>query len=471
MLFTSYDFALFFLIVLTAYWALPQRARLPVLLVAGYVFYGAWDVRFLALLFFTTCVDFVAGIAIHQASDARRRKWFLVLSIGTNLVVLGFFKYWNFFIDSFAVLLDQLGMVAHLPALRIILPVGISFYTFQSMAYTIDVYRGRSEPSRDFLHYATYVAFFPQLVAGPIERFAHLYPQLGRLPAPTIEHMRRGVFLLLQGYVKKVVIADGIAPAVDAAFSNIDAMNAGQLLGGAVLFTCQIYCDFCGYSEIARGIAYFFGVELMENFRTPFFSRSITEFWRRWHISLSQWLRDYLYVPLGGNRHGRWNTYRNLMITMLLGGLWHGADWKFVVWGGLHGLLLSVERFLRFSAGPPDIAPPRGRGWLPALAAIAITDLAVVIIFIFFRANSIGDAWAYLAGIAAGDHLGAVASVTVLRTVAFIALLDFPAFISERQTWILEWPLPLRVGAYTALLAALVLLSGNYAQPFIYFAF
>jgi D-alanyl-lipoteichoic acid acyltransferase DltB (MBOAT superfamily) len=471
MLFTSYDFALFFLITLTAYWSLPQRLRLPLLLVAGYVFYGAWDYRFLALLFFTTCVDFAAGIAIYQATDARRRKLFLLLSIGTNLTVLGFFKYWNFFIDSFAVLLQQLGLVAHLPALRIVLPVGISFYTFQSMAYTIDVYRGRIAPSRDFLHYATYVAFFPQLVAGPIERFEHLYPQLGRLPAPTAEHLRRAVFLLMQGYVKKVVIADGIAPAVDEAFTNIDTLNAGRLLGGAILFTCQIYCDFCGYSEIARGVAYCFGVELMENFRTPFLSRSITEFWRRWHISLSQWLRDYLYIPLGGNRHGRWRTYRNLMTTMLLGGLWHGADWKFVVWGGLHGLLLSLERLFRFGERAPDVSPPRGSEWLRALPAMALTNLAVVAIFIFFRAASIGDAWAFVRGIAAADHLAAVASPTVLRTLALIALLDLPAFMTEKQTWILDWPLPLRVGVYTALLAVLIIFSGHYAQPFIYFAF
>jgi alginate O-acetyltransferase complex protein AlgI len=276
------------------------------------------------------------------------------------------------------------------------------------------------------------------------------------------------VFLVLQGYVRKVVIADGVAPRVDAVFGNIGAQNSGQLLEAAVLFTCQIYCDFAGYSEIARGVAYFFGVELMENFRTPCLSRSITEFWRRWHISLSQWLRDYLYIPLGGNRHGSLRTYRNLFLTMLLGGLWHGADWKFVVWGGLHGMLLAIERFFGLGGRTRALRGFARRTWPLSLAAVAATDLAVVLIFVFFRAATVGDAGAVFAGIVAGKDVGAVLTPMLFCTLGIIALLDVPTYITDRQTWILDSPLPLRVAVYTALLLSLILLSGNQAQPFIY---
>jgi D-alanyl-lipoteichoic acid acyltransferase DltB (MBOAT superfamily) len=338
------------------------------------------------------------------------------------------------------------------------------------MSYTIDVYRRSAEPSRDFVTFATFVAFFPHLVAGPIMRFDHLYPQLAN-PAPVNpQWLRNGVFLLLQGYVKKVVISDNIAPIVDRAFTGIAAHNAGQLLEAALLFTCQIYCDFSGYTDIARGIAYFLGVELVPNFRAPLLAASITDFWRRWHISLSTWLRDYLYIPLGGNRLGAWRTYMNLMTTMLLGGLWHGADWKFVAWGGMHGLLLALER--RFRGGrDPDRHGVPARRLLSHLAWMVPTQAMVVLAFVFFRAASIGDACAVIARIASGSHLAAAATLRLAYTVGAIALLDLPLLLTDNQTWALRIPLPLRLALYTLLLLALITLSGQRNQSFIYFAF
>jgi D-alanyl-lipoteichoic acid acyltransferase DltB (MBOAT superfamily) len=471
MLFNSYSIVLFLAVTLAAYWSVPARGRAPLLLLAGYVFYGAWDYRFLALLFATTVIDYAAARAIYATPDPWRRKLFLLTSLGANLGVLGFFKYYNFFVDTFEVFLAQLGIPAHARTLRIILPLGISFYTFQSMSYTIDVYRRRVQPSRDFVTYAAYVAFFPQLCAGPIERFEHLYPQLARPAVLDLGQVRAGLFLCLQGFVKKVVVADGIAPIVDEVFAALTAHNAGEVLGASLLFTLQIYCDFSGYSDIARGVAYFFGVELTENFRAPLLSRSITEFWRRWHISLSHWLRDYLYIPLGGNRHGQWATYRNLMLTMLLGGLWHGADWKFVVWGGLHGGLLALERALFFGSGRGDWPVLSRRNWPLHALAFVYTVLAVTAIFVFFRADSFGDAVDALRVIAGGEGLAAALQPRLFFAAGVVLCFDAPLRLTGRPAWILEWPLPVRLGVYTTLLASLLLLSGSYAQPFIYFAF
>jgi alginate O-acetyltransferase complex protein AlgI len=471
MLFNSFQFVVFLVPVLLGYWLLPSRSKTYFLLAASYVFYGSWDYRFLSLIVLSTMIDYGAGLAIDATEDPRRRKLYLLVSMTANLGILGFFKYCNFFVENLEVLLRSLGVSFDFGTLHIVLPVGISFYTFQSMSYTIDVYRRQTKATPDFIGFATYVAFFPQLVAGPIERFDRLYGQLENPVPPTVEYLRRALFLCLQGYVKKVVIADNISAVIDPVFDNPARFMSGALLEASVLFTCQIYCDFSGYSDIARGVSYLFGVELMENFRAPLFSRSITEFWRRWHISLSTWLRDYLYIPLGGNRKGPRATYVNLMLTMLLGGLWHGAQWKFVVWGALHGLALAFERRFVFRGRSRDIPLPTRRNWPLHLCLQLVTFAAVVFIFIFFRADDLTGAYVIIRRIAALVDIRAVATLRLAYALGAIVILDLPLFLTDCQTWALRWPLVLRVILYSLLLLSLVVLSGHHNQSFIYFAF
>jgi alginate O-acetyltransferase complex protein AlgI len=329
------------------YRALPNlRCQNVMLLAAGYVFYGAWDWRFLSLLLLSTVVDFVLARQIYRSHVPAYRKAFLISSLAFSLSLLGFFKYYNFGIESLAQLLQFFGLQSHLLVLQIILPAGISFYSFQSMGYVIDVYRGEAKPADNLLNYGLYVAYFPQLLAGPIERAGHLMPQLESPRQVTAEDYRIGSMWILTGYFKKVVIADTLAPLVDHAFAHPDAVSGIISLIGILGFSLQIYGDFAGYSLIARGLARLMGIKLIRNFNAPYLARNPREFWERWHISLSSWLRRYLYFSLGGNRQGRICTYRNLMITMLLGGLWHGARWNFVVWGAYHGMLLAISHYL-----------------------------------------------------------------------------------------------------------------------------
>lgn len=348
MLFNSLTFVVFFLVVYAAYLVTQRslRAQNLMLLAASYVFYGAWDWRFLSLIAASTLIDYTIGLRLgalqNQADAAPRRKLLVTMSVAANLGLLGVFKYFNFFADSLVGLLNAVGIHADAVTLRIVLPVGISFYTFQTLSYTIDVYRGRLQPTRNLINFALFVAFFPQLVAGPIERASRLLPQLEKPRSPTVWQVDSGIFLILWGYFKKVVIADRAGLMVDQVFNNYTD-HTGLILCVAVLaFSVQIYADFSGYSDIARGLSRLMGIELMVNFKLPYFALNPSDFWQRWHISLSSWLRDYLYIPLGGNRRG--NVYRNLMLTMLLGGLWHGAAWNFVIWGGFHGGILILYR-------------------------------------------------------------------------------------------------------------------------------
>jgi len=345
MLFNSLDFFLFFIVVFVLQWLLPHRPRNLLLLAASYFFYGCWDWRFLSLIIISTLVDFYCGRAIADNGDVKRRKLFVGISIASNLTMLGFFKYANFFIDSANESLASLGFSPANWHLDIILPVGISFYTFQTLSYSIDIYRGQVKPARNFFDFALFVAFFPQLVAGPIERAKNLLPQMLKKPKFCLNQFYDGCWLVFWGLFKKVVIADNLSVIVDKAFNSPDLTN-GELLIAVYAFAFQIYCDFSGYSDIARGIAKMMGYELMLNFRLPYFAKNPSEFWRRWHISLSSWLRDYLYIPLGGNRKGKRRTYINLYITMLLGGLWHGAAWTFVLWGFYQGTLLAIHRMI-----------------------------------------------------------------------------------------------------------------------------
>ncbi len=467
MLFNSLTFLVFLPVVLLLMAVLPRHWRNGFLLLASYFFYGCWDWRFLGLLIGTTIIDYWVGLQIAASEDEAARKRILLLSLGANLGVLGFFKYYNFFVASAIALLESLGMHPHAPTLSIILPVGVSFYTFQSMSYTIDVYRRVTEPSRHFLDFALFVAYFPQLVAGPISRKADLLHQLAKPVRVTAESVNSALMLILLGLTKKVLIADMLAPEIERIFSHPDQFSAGVLLRGAYFFTFQIYCDFSGYSDMARGVSRLFGVELCINFNQPYLSQSITEFWRRWHISLSHWLRDYLYITLGGNRRGAWNTYRNLMLTMLIGGLWHGANWTFVAWGGLHGLYLAVERILGVGQG--------GRGthgllaWVQRLAMSVLTFHLVALAWIFFRATSFDLAFQFLAGLCQLDHLSAVGPVPFLVCV-LVLLIDIPQNASDEHTVFLRAPWWLQSPLYAALCLGMILYGGR-DIPFIYFQF
>jgi len=344
MLFNSFEFAVFLGIVLSLYVLCNHRKQNLILLISSYVFYAWWDWRFLSLIMLSTIVDYFIGLKLHQSTDQKIRKRLVASSVTFNLGLLGVFKYYDFFAGSFVDALALGGIQVQPILLNIILPVGISFYTFQTISYSIDIYRKEVTPTRNFFDFALFVAFFPQLVAGPIERAKNLLPQIIKDRKAGLADFEVGGYLIFWGLFKKVVVADNLALIVDPAFSNPSGLTAAQALIAVYAFAWQIYCDFSGYTDIARGVARLFGIRLMLNFNLPYFSLSPGQFWRRWHISLSSWLRDYLYVPLGGNRKGEFRTYINLSIVMLLGGLWHGASWNFVLWGAYQGLLLMVFR-------------------------------------------------------------------------------------------------------------------------------
>lgn len=344
MLFNSLQFALFFLIVYSLYLLLNHKGQNRMLLVASYIFYGAWDWRFLFLIIISTVLDYVCGLKIHEFEDIKRRRFFLFLSVFINLAILGFFKYFNFFADSLQSTVSYFGFSIQPRFLNIILPVGISFYTFQTMSYTIDIYRKKLEPTRKFFDFALFVAFFPQLVAGPIERAKRLLPQILAPREVNLDKFYQGCYLIFWGLFQKIYVADNLARIVDPVFLAKPPYNGSVVLIALYAFAFQILCDFAGYSNIARGLGKCMGFDIMINFNLPYFAKNPREFWQRWHISLSTWLRDYLYIPLGGNKNGKFKTYRNLGITMLLGGLWHGASWAFIIWGAYQGALLIAHR-------------------------------------------------------------------------------------------------------------------------------
>ena len=352
MIFTSTNFAIFFALLYPLYLLLRGSLRWQnrLLLVASYVFYGFWDWRFLGLIALSTAVDFFVGLGLEQTplngvASQRRRQTLLWLSVAVNLGILGFFKYFNFFSQSFAGLFASVGLEASDVTLNIVLPVGVSFYTFQSMSYTISIYRGRLKATHNALNFALFVSFFPQLVAGPIERASNLLPQIEKPRHISWSQIDSGIFLIIWGVFKKLVIADNLGMIANGVYNDPTVIGLDIVLG-TLAFALQIYGDFSGYSDIARGIARLLGFELMVNFRLPYFAVNPSDFWRRWHISLSEWLRDYLYIPLGGNQGGSAKTYRNLFLTMLLGGLWHGAGWNFIIWGAYHGAILIIYRLV-----------------------------------------------------------------------------------------------------------------------------
>ncbi|MBI1978031.1 MAG: MBOAT family protein [Candidatus Omnitrophica bacterium] len=399
MLFNTLPFALFFVVVYALYLALPHKAQNKMLLVASYFFYGYWDWRFLSLLLLTTGMDYFFGLKIEASQNPRVRKALLILSICLNLGILGFFKYFNFFAGSFSDSMSLLGWEVDQVTLKIVLPVGISFYTFQSMSYVIDVYRRELVPAKSLLDFALYVAFFPQLVAGPIERAAHLLPQVIQPRALEAGKIRKGIVLLLWGLFKKVIVADNMAAIVAPIFAQEGVVNGAQAMIGMYAFAFQIYGDFSGYSDIARGLGKMMGFDIVCNFNLPYFSQNLQEFWRRWHISFSTWLRDYLYIPLGGNRKGEMRTYTNLMITMILGGLWHGAAWTFVVWGMYHGILLCFYRMIRdpLSRWVPFVHSRSA--WIGSFVKVVVMFHLICFGWLIFRAHSLSQVILFFEGI------------------------------------------------------------------------
>ena len=478
MQFNSLAFVVFLALVLPLYFGLGRAQRLReqniLLLVASYFFYGYWDWRFLGLLALSTVVDYAVGLALAQRMEqmqVRRgpRSLFLI-SLVVNLGLLAVFKYFDFFVGSAATLLQGLGFEANLPLLKIVVPVGISFYTFQTIAYTYSVYRGETPATRDFIAFAVYVAYFPQLVAGPIERARKLLPQIQQPRHITADKFRSGSLLVLQGLFKKIAIADAVAGYVDAVFADPTATSSTTLLLGVYMFALQIYGDFSGYTDIARGISRLMGIELILNFRQPYLAANITDFWRRWHISLSTWLREHLYIPLGGNRHGTFNTYRNLMITMLLGGLWHGRTWNFVIWGGLHGLYLALHKFWCARSGRPDDAPLAP---FRHLIGVLVTFHLVCFAWIFFRAEGLDTAWAVIQGLAdldlrLTDHI----PLTALLLLLLALVLDYLCVSRDRQTPVdAETPLFVRGLVYGSAVVMMILANSSGDVPFIYFQF
>jgi alginate O-acetyltransferase complex protein AlgI len=467
MLFNSSEFVLFFALVLLIYWRLQRKAQNWFLLFASCIFYGWWDWRYLGLVAFSAVVDYCVALALGREEREHVRTRLLMISLVTQLGVLGFFKYYNFFADSAQRVLETFGFVADRLTLEIVLPVGISFYTFQTLSYTIDVYRRRLPPCREFRDFATFVMFFPQLVAGPIERATHIIPQVQRERRFDLVMVREGLWLILLGYYKKTVLADNMSTFTGRIFGDPTGAHGFEVLLAVYAFAFQIYGDFSGYSDIARGTARLLGFDLMHNFRMPYLSTNPSEFWQRWHISLSSWLRDYLYIPLGGNRDGVRKTYRNLMLTMVLGGLWHGAAWNFVAWGAYQGLLLCGYRMISGDSTPePEQLTARR-----VLKAAAFFQL-VCFGWLLFAVHHLSDVPVLARQLVSPfEFNGKAALIDLVIFAAPVMLLDLAQFKGGSMTAIKSWPRPVRVMVYATLFGLIVLSGRPGGQDFIYFQF
>lgn len=481
MLFNSFSFAVFFPIVFLLYWALPSKFRWIMLLLSSYYFYMSWNVKYVALILFTTGVSYSAAILLEKAGSQKRRRMILRLSILACLSALFVFKYFNFFFDSISRILRAFSIRLSPVTLKLLLPVGISFYTFQTISYVIDVYRGKIKAEKNFGIYATFVSFFPQLVAGPIERTENLLPQIKEARPFSYDKAIYGLKLMAWGYFKKIVVADKLAVYVDKIYGDLPQYDGFALVLATLFFTAQIYCDFSGYSDIARGAAKLLNIDLMQNFKSPYFSASVREFWSRWHISLSTWFRDYIYIPLGGNRASKFRRSWNLLITFLLSGLWHGADWTFLLWGGVHALARIAESLL-------GIRPPEKEGVRRALRTLAVFCF-VALAWVFFRAESVSDALYVFRHMADGIanpmryvRDGIISSGMTVRRTAYFCLayfLPLAAFdgwerrtggdairAAENRNAVLQWLFYLAFGAF------IVFFSPKGATTeFIYFQF
>lgn len=474
MQFDSFTFLIFFAVVLAGY-ALGRNwnARKNWLLGTSYLFYAAWNPPFVLLLIATSSIDWWVAQRIPKHSG-KARKWLLLAVLLVHLCVLGYFKYSNFLLQNLEVMLDAIGIVWRAPVQDVVLPVGISFYTFHSLSYLIDVYRSRISPTRSWRDYALYVAFFPQLVAGPIVRWTQMGEQIEKPRRMSARGFGLGFSLLTLGLFEKVVLADTVfAPVADQAFGIEGAIATGDAWLGMLAFSGQIFCDFAGYSSCALGAAFCLGFVLPVNFRNPYAAIGFSDFWRRWHVSLSTWLRDYLYIPLGGNRFGRWLTLRNLMLTMLIGGLWHGAAWTFVAWGGLHGLYLALERMVRQRLGADDAAPRRP---VVRLAYGLLTLLGVLYAWIWFRAGDFEQGWRLSSALVGMN--ASTASQVIHRFDSVMTVLVFLGLIAVHARWrgmdardrLASWPGWVLAPVLAAMLSLIVMSPGQ-SHAFIYFQF
>ncbi len=478
MLFNSIEFFFFFVIVYSLYLILHKDVRKQnrLLLVASYVFYGFWDWRFLSLILISTVVDFFCSIKIDETQDIKRRKRLLFISVFVNLSLLGFFKYCNFFVYSFAEFLGLIGVKGNPRLLNIVLPVGISFYTFQTMSYTIDIYRRRLKPTRQFFDFALFVAFFPQLVAGPIERASRLLPQILRPRKLRLDELYEGCFLIFWGLFLKMFIADNLAKIVDLVFNQEFPYNGLTIQVSLYAFAFQIFCDFAGYSNIARGVGRLMGFDIMVNFRQPYFSRNPREFWQRWHISLSSWLKDYLYIPLGGNRGSGILTARNLMLTMLLGGLWHGAAWTYVLWGFYQGCLLVGYRLLSpLRQKCPEVKNDFFRKILSGLQIIIFFHLTCYG-WLLFRAQGLSQVkeMTYALLFVRQPLSNMLHQHMMSYTLIFICLLfiiQIFQYIKNNLFVTLTWKAPVQFVVYFVMLFLLLLFGVTNYEEFIYFQF
>lgn len=482
MLFNSLSFAIFLLIVFIFYWFATKgnfKLQNILLLVSSYFFYACWDWRFMFLLIFSTLLDYFTGIKIHKAINQRKKLFWLWLSIGINLGFLGVFKYYNFFAESFADGLSLLGFKANLSSLQVILPVGISFYTFHGLSYVLDLYKNRIKPERNIIDYSLFVSFFPLLIAGPIERATHLLPQIVKKREFNYSKAVDGLRQILWGLFKKIVIADNCAEFANTIFNNSADYSGSTLVLGALFFTFQIYCDFSGYSDIALGTARLFGIELLRNFAFPYFSRDIAEFWRRWHISLSSWFKDYLYIPLGGSKGGIWMKIRNTFIIFLVSGFWHGANWTFIVWGFLNALYIMPSIVFNTNRAHLDIVA-KGR-YLPTVKeflAIGLTFSLTVFAWIFFRAASVTHAFSYIFEIFSSSLLTLPDFPGIGKAVSIVFLTGIFLIVEwlgrEQQYAIaqlgIKWFILVRWAMYYAIILAIFFFAGS-EQQFIYFQF
>lgn len=478
MFFNSINFAIFFLVVFFIYWFIFNKSLKKqnyFLVVCSYFFYACWDWRFLFLLAFSTVLDFVSGLKIDKAQTKSSKKFWLILSVGVNLGFLGFFKYYNFFIESFAELLRLIGFTPHFSTLHIILPVGISFYTFHGLSYVFDIYHGKIKPSHNWSQYTLFVSFFPLLVAGPIERATHLLPQVEKERTFSYQKSVDGLRQILWGLVKKVVIADNCAELVNTIFANHANYTSSTLVLGAMLFAIQIYGDFSGYSDMALGTARLLGFELLQNFRFPYFSRDIAEFWRRWHISLSSWFKDYLYIPLGGSREGMAKTIRNTFIIFLVSGFWHGANWTFLMWGGLNALFIMPSIVFKTNRRNLDtVAEGRIFPTFREITELVITFMLASFAWIFFRSETISSSFEYVRELFSMSlfQMPSIFSGKIILLVILFMIIEW--FGRENKYAIekmgLSWNSYFRWGFYYILVLSVLFLGGQ-QQGFIYFQF
>jgi len=482
MLFNSIDFAIFLPIVFLLYWFVAHRnlkVQNILIVTASYIFYGWWDWRFLSLILISTIVDYLVGRGLEIEEKQRNRKLLLWTSILVNLGFLGFFKYYNFFLDNFLTAFSFFGTEIKATSLNIILPVGISFYTFQTLSYSIDVYKRKLEPTKDFVAFSAFVSFFPQLVAGPIERATNLLPQFYRQRTFDYSKAVDGMRQILWGFFKKIVIADNCAEYANLIFNNSTEYTGSTLVLGALFFTFQIYGDFSGYSDIAIGTSRLFGFDLKRNFAFPYFSRDIAEFWRRWHISLSTWFRDYLYIPLGGSRGGTWTKVRNTFIIFIVSGFWHGANWTFIIWGVLNAIYFLPLLLTKNNRKNLDnVAQSKFLPNIKELSLILLTFGLTVLAWIFFRAENITHALSYISEIFSTSLLSIPSFPGVRRALITLILVGLFIIIEwigrEGQYAIahigLKWKPPFRYTMYYAIIIAIFWFGGK-EQQFIYFQF